>query len=217
MARSAKYQAEANVTSFTDSVAPVGAIYMVTDACGVGYDGPFCSNCTAGFYKFDNRLCLACAADDTTTLAIIVAFIVLSLFFAVTILLPSSRFGLVVGVILLLQRGATVGRLAAPMLSPYPALLDFFSFVVHCSPTFFLSSYLVPLHILFLKFQRRHQDIFNFELAILKPGCSLPAISFENEFYGTLAFFLALSVLSALGYTYLINYTCATHRSQSLA
>jgi hypothetical protein len=131
--RSAKYQAKAN---FTESSAAVGAIHMATNACNVGYDGSCCSTCSEGYYIFDHTLCLACGerADTMTSLAVVLVFFVLSLFTAAILLLPSSSLPLLVDATLLLQQFSTLGNFAARALSPFPALLDFFSFVVQCLP-----------------------------------------------------------------------------------
>ena len=152
-----------------------------TQQCATGYAGAGCTQCQDSYYELNSR-CYSCGSTDQTAqmAAILFAAVVvtLSLSVGVVTLSPLHLVNLVTAFVLL-QQISVIGAQGANNIpgSAGPALATFFSFI----------------------------SVVNFDLQILRPGCSVPSFSFLALFLGTigLILFTALLFLLACALRYL--------------
>ncbi|KNC50439.1 uncharacterized protein AMSG_06938 [Thecamonas trahens ATCC 50062] len=149
-----------------------------TAVCSSEYDGQFCAECAAAYFM-DNGVCRSCGSDASANAELTVVLISLAAFIGTIAwglaTLSAKRVVLIVSTLVVLQQMAMVSRVGLQELSD--------------SDTSPVVGGVV-----------RFAAIINFEIETVRPGCSIPKISFPGLYYGTLVLLagsLALFVIAA--------------------
>jgi len=154
-----------------------GVIYTNTQVCTAGYTGAGCATCDDGYFQQNGR-CIACGGTDQTaqmvSMIIAAAAVTLCLSIGVATLEPLHLVWLVLAFTLTQQLSAVGAQGALSIPEPAgSALATLFTWL----------------------------SLTNFNLEILRPGCSIPRFTFITLFLGTLVLILftaAMFVISCL-------------------
>ncbi|KNC50267.1 uncharacterized protein AMSG_06426 [Thecamonas trahens ATCC 50062] len=137
----------------------------LTSVCAEGYAGEFCAVCASGYFA-DNGVCRSCGSDDSARADLAIVVITAGAFVAIvaTSLATLSARRLVQGIstLLLVQQVAMASRIGLQQLDD------------ESTPAW--AAALV-----------RIAATINFEVETVRPGCTVPRISFVTVYVGTLA------------------------------
>ncbi|KNC46205.1 uncharacterized protein AMSG_00324 [Thecamonas trahens ATCC 50062] len=157
----------------------------ITAQCATGFSGEFCSTCATNYYK-EYGVCRACGADDTVRTEVTLMLLVASVYFLVVLValfvLSARSLVLIVSVLVVLQQVVTVCKVGLQHLSTS------------------LSSPVFPTIV-------RVLSIINFEVEVVKPGCTVGALSFTSLYYGTIGL-ICFAGLCFIGVVWLRTHSC---------
>ena len=159
----------------------------VTARCSDAYSGEFCAVCAPGYFR-DNGVCRSCGDSSGVGAELALVSIVLLVYAIVVagalLFLSSRRLVSVVASIVLLQQLAMASRVVLSALTDAQSI-DGLATVV------------------------RVAAVINFELETVRPGCSVPRISFLTLYIGTLVLMLLCLVVLLLAVGIRAAYTVA--------
>lgn len=152
-------------TGTNPSLQPTGnnVAQTQTSNCASGYSGVACASCADGYYALSER-CYACGSDADQTKAfvtIVIGATCITIALALSVaFLHAAQLVLVVTAVVVLQSIVTVGQQGARDLpgATGSTLAAVFSYL----------------------------SVINFDLQILRPGCSVPALTFIDLFWATI-------------------------------
>ncbi|KNC56068.1 uncharacterized protein AMSG_02080 [Thecamonas trahens ATCC 50062] len=137
-----------------------------TDQCALGYTDEYCSVCADGYYMQDG-VCRTCGSDAAAKAELAAIVIVASVMFGVILLalllLSVRHLVTVVSAIVTLQTLVVVGKLGMQRLATSSS-----------------SSVQTLARIM------RFVALVNFEIEVVRPGCSIPRVAFLSLWLGTL-------------------------------